>query len=213
MAFALTSLAWAAQTALQVQAPAGSVDRSNVPPKIAAFLEACETTRRGMITQLEFELRGLRSRQPQPASASQRIARIEANLAALRANQEPIVPALRFPPEIGAIGRLPELTCHVDQVLGPDEALIHCHFSIKVRTVKNYRPRLETVVRAESFLLRGLPTKALSAGADAQLLDVFEVTRRHTYRSVAGKPVTVLVLSPFDMKAIEPYFRAIATGN
>lgn len=182
-----------------------------IPRRIEEFLNQCETSRRGAIAQLEFELRGLRNQRTNSSAQARRIKTIESHLESLRAKKEPVVPALHFPPEVGAIGRLPQLTCHVDQIVGPDRTLVTCNFSLKVRTVRNYQARLETVTRPVSFLIAGLATKQFTEGADVPLLDVFEITGEHTYRSVAGKPITVLVLSPFDMKAIEPYFRAMTS--
>ena len=197
----------------QVPATSGQVESGNIPPRVEKFLKSCETSRRGAIASLEYELRGLLADKSGSRKTSSRIARVEANLAALRANKEPVVPALRFPPEIGAIGRLPRLACHIEQILADDQMLVRCQFSLKVRTVKQFQPRLETVVRPVTFLVRGLSTRKLTAGAEVQLLDVFEISGQHTYQSVAGKPITVLVLKPFDMKAIEPYFRAMASGQ
>ncbi len=119
------------------------------------------------------------------------------------------MPALRFPPEVGAIGRVPRLTCHVNQILSDDEMLVRCYFAVRVRTVKNFQARLETIHRPATFLVRGLPTDRYSEGADVQLLDVFQISGRHTYKSVDGKPVSVMVLRPFDMQAIQPYYQAM----
>ncbi len=138
---------------------------------------------------------------------------MEANLRALHANKEPVVPALHFPPEVGDIGRLPQLTCHVEQILSKDQMLVQCNFSLKVRTVRNFQPRLETVVRPIRFLIDGLPTSAVTEGADAPLLDVFEIRAERSYQSVSGQTISVLVLAPFDMKAIEPYFRATSSAR
>ncbi len=180
-----------------------------IPPRIEEFLRACEASRKGTIAQLEFELRGLRAGADNSAGTLRRIKAIEANLASLRANKEPIVPALHFPPEVGHIGRLPRLACHVDQILSQDQMLVRCNFSLKVRTVRNFQPRLETVVRTISFLIDGVATDQVSEGADVPLLDVFEISGRRTYRSIDGESIEVLVLTPFDMKSIEPYFRAM----
>ncbi len=196
---------------LAVESPRATraVTRDDVPPRIAAFLEKCETSRRGAIARLEFELRGLKSRGSNTPEAARRIKTVEANLRSLRANKEPLVAALSFPPEVGAIGRLPLLTCHVDQILSDTEMLVTCRFSLKVRTVRSFRARLETIVRPVSFLVRGVPAKGDNEGADIQLLDVFEITGKHTYETVGGRQITVLVVSPFDMRAIGPYFRAM----
>jgi hypothetical protein len=88
--------------------------------------------------------------------------------------------------------------------------LVQCRFKFKVRAVKNFRPRLETVVHRVTFLVRGVDTRKLNAASDIQLVDVFEITGTHTYKSVSGTSITVRVLAPFDMKAVEPYFRAMA---
>ncbi|MEX2113949.1 MAG: hypothetical protein WD845_12235 [Pirellulales bacterium] len=184
-----------------------------IPPRIEEFLRNCETSRRGAIAQREYELRGVRAKGASSTTTVRRINVIEANLASLRANKEPVVPALHFPPEVGDIGRLPQLACHVDQIISQDEMLAHCNFSLKVRTVRNFQPRLETVVRPVSFLIDGVSTAQVSEGADVPLLDVFEIAGRRTYRSVGGESIEVLVLAPFDMKAIEPYFRAITSAR
>ncbi len=192
--------------AMQTAGPAATVPAGPVPRRIEAFLELCETSRRGAIARLEHQLRGLQAQRP-AANTSRQIARVEADLATLRSNKEPVVPALRFPAETGDIGRLPRLTCHVDQVLSDDEMLVTATFALKVRTVQNFKPRLETVDRPVRFLMRGVSSDQTHAGADMQLLDVFQIAGSHTYRTVSGKSVTVQVLSPFDMQTVMPYFR------
>jgi hypothetical protein len=186
---------------------------AQVPRRIEEFLRSCETSRKGAIARLEYELRGLRAEKSPTAATARRVRTVEANLRALHANKEPVVPALHFPPEVGDIGRLPQLTCHVEQILSKDQMRVQCHFSLKVRTVRNFQPRLETIVRPVTFLIDGLPTSRVTEGADAPFLDVFEISAERSYQSVSGKKISVLVLSPFDMKAIEPYFRAMSTGR
>jgi hypothetical protein len=199
LASALAASVLAAQTA-----GAATDARGGVSPRVEAFLQECETARRGAIIRLEYQLRGLRAEQQksQAPAISRQIAKLDKDLSALRASQELVVPSLRFPVEVGTIGRLPRLTCHVDQVLANGEMLATCSFSLKVRTVEKRQARIETVVRPVSFLLRGIPTTQAHAGADLELLDVFEVTGRHTYETDAGKPATVLVIEPFDMAPI-----------
>ena len=204
-AFAITDY-WSCEMAV-----AQGVAQDSIPPRIEEFLQRCETSRKGAIAQLEFELRGLRNQRGISPAESRRVKTIESHLDSLRANKEPVVPALHFPPEVGDIGRLPQLTCHVDQVIGAERMLVTCNFSLKVRAVRNFQPRLETVTRPVTLLIEGLATNQFTEGADVPLLDVFEITGEHTYRSVSGKQITVLVLSPFDMKAIEPYFRAMTS--
>jgi len=190
---------------LAAQATGSATDEEGgVSPRVAAFLEECETARRGAIIRLEYQLRGLRNEQQksQAKGIGRQIAKVEEDLRALRASQELVVPSLRFPVEVGAIGRLPRLTCHVDQVLANGEMLATCSFSLKVRTVEKRQARIETVIRPVSFLVRGIPTTQAHAGADLELLDVFEVTGRQTYETDAGKPTTVLVIEPFDLASI-----------
>lgn len=192
-------------TLLAAQTPGAPTNGAGgVSPRIAAFLEECETARRGAIIRLEYQLRGLRNEQQksQAKGIGRQIAKVEEDLRALRASQELVVPSLRFPVEVGAIGRLPRLTCHVDQVLANGEMLATCSFSLKVRTVEKRQARIETVIRPVSFLVRGIPTTQAHAGADLELLDVFEVTGRQTYETDAGKPTTVLVIEPFDLASI-----------
>ncbi len=188
----------------------GASTAAAVPPKIEAFVQQCETSRRGAILQLEHTLRGLRSQGSKSPETLRRIAKTEEDLLTLRANKEPVVPPLRFPPEVGAIGRLPRLSCHVDQILSEREMLVSCSFPLKVTTVKHFQAQGETIVRPVAFLLRGLSTREAHDGADLELLQVFEITGTRTYKTVNGRDATVLVLSEFDMKAVEPFFKAAA---
>jgi len=199
LASALTSGALVAQAA-----GAAPDARAVVSPRVEAFLQECETARRGAIIRLEYQLRGLRAEQQKSRATAigRQIAKVEQDLRALRASQELVVPSLRFPVEVGGIGRLPRLICHVDQVLSDSEMLATCSFSLKVRTIEKRQARIETVIRPVSFLVRGIPTTQAHAGADLELLDVFEVTGRHTYETDAGKAATVLVIEPFDMAPV-----------
>src|SRR5437016_4432357 len=121
-----------------VLAPADNrpVKSDAVPAKVEAFLKLCESSRRGAILQLEHTLRGLRSQSPKSPQVTRQIAKIEEDLRVLRANKEPVVPTLGFPPEVGAIGRLPRLTCHVEQIVSDREMLVRCFFPVKVTTVR-----------------------------------------------------------------------------
>ena len=120
--------------------PAPAAAPETPPPRIAAFLKKCESSRRGTIAQLEFALRGLEAQRPKPRDAAARIAKINDELRILRANQEPFVPPLSFPLEAGAIGRLPRLGGHVEQIVGPREVLLRATFPLKVRTVRRFAP-------------------------------------------------------------------------
>jgi hypothetical protein len=182
---------------------------AEAPPKIAAFLKQCETSRRGAIAQLEHSLRGLQSQDASPETAG-RIAKIQADLRALRANKEPVVAPLAFPPERGAIGRLPRLHCHVNQVLSDREMLVECYFPLRVSTVRHFQPRAETIEQAVTFLVRGVSTEGAEEGADLEVLDVLEVLGKQTYKTVDGSSRSVWVLGDFDMHAVEPYFRQAA---
>jgi hypothetical protein len=178
-----------------------------VPPKIEKFLEHCETLRRGAILQIEYTLRRLRSQSPTTRGTSQRMADLEEQLRVLRSNTRPVVPQLSFPPQAGAIGRLPRLSCHVDQVVTDDEMLVRCYFPVVVTTVRRFQAHHETVMQPVRFLIRGLPTKSFDVGSDVEMLQVFEIGGKERYRTVEGGSKDVLVLTEFDMKAIEPFFR------
>lgn len=180
-----------------------------IPARIEHFLELCETSRRGAILQVEHQLRGLRNRASATRATSGQIARLEEQLRILRTNAKPVVPQLSFPPQVGAIGRLPGLNCHVDQVVSDNEILVRCYFPVVVRSVKNFAPRRETVVQPVRFLIRGLATQDIRVGRDQEMLDVFEVTGKGTYKTLDGRSKDVLVLTEFDMKAVEPYFRKL----
>ncbi len=182
--------------------------------KIEAFVKHCDTSRRGAIMSLEHTLRGLNSASAKNnPQAPRQIAAVEAELRVLRANKEPVVPPLSFPPEVGAIGRLPRLTCHVEQVVSDREMLVRCNFPVKVTTVKRYQAHAETVTQGILFLVRGMPTREARDGADLPMLQVLEITGKETYKTVDGKSNTVWVLGEFDMKTAEPYFRQLAAGQ
>ncbi len=126
----------------------------------------------------------------------------------MRANREPFVPPLSFPLEPGAIGRLPRLVAHIEQIVGPRELLVRATFPLKVTTVRRFAPRAEMIEQQVDLLVRGVETRDLGEGADVELLDVFEVGRKQSLPTQDGQSRSVWVLSEFDMKAVEPYFRA-----
>lgn len=155
--------------------------------------------------QFEHELRGLQSTGATDNKTAQRIRTLQLHLEALRAGKHPVVPTLSFPPEVGAIGRLPRLTCHVDRVLSENEMLVRVYFPIKVATVKHYQRRGDTAMPAVRFLVRGVPTAEFQAGRDRELTTVLEITGRQPATSTSGP--TTWVLEPFDMTAVETHFR------
>jgi len=183
------------------------------PAKIEAFLKLCETSRRGAILQLEHTLRGLRSQASKSPQVTRQIVKIEENLGVLRANKEPLVPALTFPPEIGAIGRLPRLACHVEQILSDREMLVRCYFPVKVTTVRHFQARDEKIMQGVTLLMRGVPTSDAQEGADVEVPQVLEITGKQTYQTVEGRPSAVWVASDFDMKVVQAYFRQSADGQ
>ena len=181
--------------------------------KIEAFLKLCETSRRGAILQLEHTLRGLRAQGDRTPEMARQIARIEANLRVLQANKEPVVPTLVYPPSAGAIGRLPRLTCHVNQVVSEREMLVHCKFPVRVTTMRHFQAESETISQEVKFLIRGASTRELQEGTDVELTQVFEVTGKETYKTVSGGSKTIWALAEFDMAAVEPYFRRAAAKS
>ncbi|REK12992.1 MAG: hypothetical protein DWQ37_10220 [Planctomycetota bacterium] len=187
-------------------APAEAPAAAAMPPKIARFLEQCETSRQGAIAQIKHQLRGLQD-EAGDAAARRSIARLEKQLRVLEANESPVVAPLSFPPQSGAIGRLPGLSCHVEQVLSDREFLATCTFPVTITAVRNFKRYRDQVSQKVRFVVRGLPTQDLEPGADLQSLDVFEVSGRETYRTVSGGSQAVLVLTRFDLKQVEPYFR------
>jgi hypothetical protein len=188
---------------------AGPVGGQPIPPKIERFLELSERSRRGSILQLEHTLRGLRNQAPPTRETSLRIAQLEEQLRVLRSAAQPVVPPLAFPPQVGAIGRLPGLSCHVDQVVSNDTLLVRCYFPVVVPVVKNFTPRRESVVQSARFLIRGLATGDTREGSDVEMLQVFEITEKTRYTTTGGTSQEVPVLREFDMKAVEPYFRSM----
>lgn len=195
--------ATAAPRAQQISQP---TKRDEPPARIAAFLKSCETLRRGAILQVEHELRGL-NREPASPKSARKITELEARLAALRENREPVVPQLVFPPKVGDIGRLPDVTLHVDRVSN-DEIAGRSFFPVRVRTVRNFQPRAELVIQEVRLILRDMDRQGVEAGKDVALTEVFEVVERIDPRDApAAGRVQQFVLRPFDMQAVMRYFR------
>ena len=181
---------------------------ADAPPKIAAFLKQCETSRR-------WSDRAIRAHPARPAIAvpdasapARNRRKSKPTPRALRANDEPVVAPLAFPPEKGAIGRLPRLTCHVKQVLSEREMLVECYFPVRVSTVRHFQARGEVIEQTVTFLIRGVSTEGAEEGTDLELLNVLETRQgKQTYKTVEGGTRSVWVLNDFDMKAVEPYSR------
>lgn len=189
----------------------GSTGQDEIRPSkpsvatIEAFLKLCETTRRGAILQFEHELRGLKAKGTSDNKTVRRIRTLELHLEALRAGKHPVVPTLSFPPEVGAIGRLPRLTCYVERVLSGQEMLVRVYFPVKVATVEHYRGKGETHMPAIGFLVRGVPTSDFHAGSNRELSAVLQVTARRPANTPGGTPTWVL--EPFDMTEVEAHYR------
>jgi hypothetical protein len=196
-----TVIAFLSATA-QVTTPAGTP----VPARIEAFLKNCETNRRGAILQLEHTLRGLRNQGEQTPEAARRIKSMEDDLQVLKANKQPVVSTLSFPPEIGAIGRVPRLSWHIDQIVSDREMIVRCFFNVRTTVVRRFVGRPETKVQPVSFAVRGIETKNLREGSDPPVPQVFEITGRETYSLSGGGSTSVWILEPFDMAAVVAYF-------
>jgi|GEM_PF-2472021 len=190
------------------------------PPRIARFLELCETTRRGAILQLEHELRNQRNA-PSAQRSPLKISQLETRLKQLQSGQELTVPTISFPPQAGAIGRLPDDACYVKQVISSDEVLIRCHFRVPVTTIRNYRAYRDAVVQPVTAVVRGW-NQQVSEGQDTTTQEIFEVVGRDRYATQGGGGRTVLVLKPLEMGELEPYLpsypmakpaRPLATGT
>lgn len=177
--------------------------RPTAPPRIAGFLELCETTRRGAILQVEHELRKQRNA-PAAQRSPTRISQLEARLKELQSRTELLVPTISFPPQPGMIGRLPGDACYVEQVVSRDEVLIRCHFRVPVTTVRNFRSYRDSVVYPVAMIVRGWK-QPVSEGQDTRTSEVFEVMGRERYSTQGGAMRTVMLLKPFDMAELQPY--------
>ncbi len=181
------------------------------PPRIARFLELCETTRRGAILQLEHEIRKQRNA-PSAERSPVRISQLETRLRQLQSGQELVVPTIAFPPQAGTIGRLPDDACYVEQIVSPGEVLIRCHFRVPVTTVRNFRANRDTVVQPVAAVVRGWKQQ-VSEGQDTTTGEIFEVLGRERYATQGGGSRTVLVLKPFHAGELEPYLRSVPTAK
>jgi hypothetical protein len=179
------------------------------PPKIAKLLELCETSRRGAILQIEHKLRGLRQGQggqgDEASAARTEITELERQLKFLHTTPLAVVPTLSFPPQVGAIGRLPGLSCHVDQVVSAQEMLVRCFFHVPVVTVRNFKGQKEIVEETVPFLVRGMETSAAHEGTDYETEGLYEVVGTELYLTAGGKSRKLLILRPFDRKSLELY--------
>jgi hypothetical protein len=199
------SLAYLICVLAALQTPVNDSPAASAPPQIAQFLNLCETTRRGAILQLEHELRKLKSA-PTAERSAVRIAQLDTRLKELQSGRELIVPTISFPPQSGAIGRLPGDSCYVEQVISADEVLIRCHFRVPVTTVKNFRAYRDTVVQPVAAVVRGW-TSPVAEGQDAKTQEIFEVVGRDRYATQSGGNRTVLILKPFNTDQLRPYLR------
>jgi len=183
----------------------------SAPPRIARFLELCETTRRGAILQLEHELRKQKN-----AAATERspvrISQLEGRLKDLQSGQELIVPMISFPPQPGAIGRLPDNACYVEQVISRDEVLVRCHFRVPVTTIRDFRAYRDSVVQPVPAVIRSWKRR-VAEGQDTATSETFEVIGRDRYATQAGATRTVLVLKPFNMDELRPYLTTEPTSK
>jgi hypothetical protein len=189
-------------------AQVGSPATATVPPKIAKFLEQCENSRRGAILQIEHKLRGLRRENPGTEgrqTGNREIAELERQLKFLESTPLPTMPTLSFPPQLGAIGRLPGLACHVDQIVSGQEMLVRCFFQVPVVTVRNYKGQREIVEETVQCLIRGAQTGNASEGSDFETDGLYEVVAHETYQTASGTARKILVLRSFDKKALDPY--------
>jgi hypothetical protein len=193
---------FAATLAAQVGSPPAA------PPKVAKFLEQCENSRRGAILQIEHKLRSLRREHPGAdgrRAGNREIAELERQLKFLETTPLPMLPTLSFPPQMGAIGRLPGLACHVDQVVSDNEMLVRCFFQVPVVTVRNYKGQREIVQETVQCVIRGAKTSGAMEGSDYETDGLYEVAAHESYQTSSGKPRMMLVLRPFDKQALEPY--------
>jgi hypothetical protein len=176
-----------------------------VPLKVETFLKECETLRRGAILRLEHELRGLRSSGTSRTNAA-RIKRLEEELVLLKSNRGPVVPQLRFPPKVGDIGRLPQLNCHVEQIVTDQEMVVRCSFPLVVGYVSNFAAHGQKMSQPLRVVLRGLPTADVREGGEMPSTAVFEVVGKETFQTSDGGSSALLVLKEFDMHSVEAFF-------
>jgi hypothetical protein len=197
-------VAWAAGSATAAAQTARPVALS---APLQAFAQECETLRYGTILKLEESLRGLKSGQVVTPDKSGTIRQAEADLKALQSRQRMVVPVLHFPPRAGQIGRLPGGGVYVEQILGPNEALVRCSFHVTVIVTRNKQSVSEVVHQRPLFKIRGVPTAEWGASSDVELLGTFEIGGTERYQTVDGQSMTAQVLKPFDMRPIEDYLR------
>jgi hypothetical protein len=204
LATLVTLAAWAAGSAT---AWAQTPQKAPLSAPLRAFADECETLRQGTILKLEESLRGLKSGQIVTLDKPAIIRQTEDDLKALKSHQRMVVPLLRFPPRAGQIGRLPGGGVYVEQILGPQEALVRCSYHMTVIVTRNKLAVSEVVHQRPLFKIRGVPTAEWETSTDVELLGTFEITGSERYQTVEGKSATVLVLKPLDMQPIEDYLR------
>jgi hypothetical protein len=197
VAVLVAAIAWCTYASANAQAP---------PAKIDTFLKRCETNRRGRILELEHTLRRLRH-QAQSAQVVAQTRQLQSELQLLRANKDLLVPTLAYPPETGAMGRLPDLTFHVDEVIPPDSLLGRSYFLVRLGSVQGFQFRPEKVRQPAVFYITGVNTQRYTPGGDIQLPETFEVVEQRSYRTADNRPGRAWVLRVVDMGDIYRYFR------
>jgi hypothetical protein len=191
----------------------GQTPQTEPPPKIAKLLELCERSRRGAILQLEHKLRGLRqqsnaratAKNPLAEDSDPQIAKLKRQLEFLQTTPLPVIPTISFPPQVGAIGRLPGESCHVDQIVSAKEMVVRCFFQVPVVTVRNFKGQREIVEESVPCVIRGLHTSKFREGTDFETDSLYEVVGTETYQTAGGKSRQLVVLRPFDRKTLEKY--------
>jgi hypothetical protein len=177
--------------------------------QLARFVESCEAARRGLILQLEHELRGLAKDRGRTAEAQ----RLQQRLARLRSGEEVVVPTLRFPVQVGEIGKLPGGECYVDQVISDNELLVRCFFPVVVATIKNFQRYRTTTTQSVQFVLRGPGLPEAHEGQEMDVAVPWTVVGRERYAVEGGGEKSVLVLTPFDLESVRPQLERARVGR
>ena len=183
-------------------------DATEPPPKIKAYLDAGKQQREAKIEELNARIKSLKAdKKLKKQDRNKQILEAEKQLTAARAEKS-TGGEMKFPLEVGAIGKLTNRDATIIQIEGPDEMLVHLIYTVMVHEPKLRGNPLVATPRKVTVLVRGMPTAGLADGKTVKLGAIAEVVGNYTSRSGS----TYMAIAPFDESQLQPYFKQSSPG-
>ena len=119
----------------------------------------------------------------------------------------PLYPKIAFPLQAGQFGKPNAPALMVQQVVGPNEALVVYYHREQSPPAIVGETRPTTTTTDYIYLLRGVDTTGQTDETPINLPQLIEVDGNFTYTTVAGGTKTVLVIKAFDASEAVKYWR------